>query len=326
MVVITGASAGVGRATVREFAKRQASIGLIARDRDRLESVKHEVEQLGGEALVLAADVADPDQVEAAAQQVEDRWGRIDIWVNDAMAAIFAPFIEITPEEFKRATEVTYLGFVWGTRSALKRMMPKNKGTIVQVGSALAYRSIPLQAPYCGAKHAIIGFTDSIRCELIHNKSKVHLTVVDLPAVNTPQFLWGRTKMPRQPQPVPPIYEPEVPARAIYYAAHHRRREIFVGGSTLKAVYGQDVAPGFADWYLGKTGYSAQQAPEPLPEDRKDNLFEPVPGDYAARGMFTGKAKTSSPVTWLNLHRTPVALAAAGAAIAGTLVVRRISS
>jgi short-subunit dehydrogenase len=323
VVVITGASAGVGRAVVREFAKRRAKIGLIARDRERLESAKHEVEQAGGEALALPADVADPEQVEAAAQKVEQTWGRIDIWINDAMAAIFAPFMEITPEEFKRATEVTYLGFVWGTRSALKRMIPRDKGTIVQVGSALAYRSIPLQAPYCGAKHAMIGFTDSIRCELIHNKSKVHITVVDLPAVNTPQFLWGRTKMPRQPQPVPPIFEPEVPARAIYWAAHHKRREIFVGASTMKAIYGQDVAPGFADWYLGKNGYESQQAHEPLPKGRKDNLFEPVPGDFQARGMFTEKASTCSPITWLNLHRTPVLLAVAGAAaLTGTLIAR----
>lgn len=324
VVVITGASAGVGRAVVREFARRGAKIGLIARDRDRLEATKREVEQMGGEALVLPTDVASAEQVEAAAQRVEDVWGRIDVWVNDAMTTVFAPFVDITPEEFQRATEVTYLGFVWGTRAALKRMLPRNQGTIVQVGSALAYRSIPLQSAYCGAKHAMVGFTDSIRTELKHSKSKVHITVVDLPAVNTPQFSWGRTKMPRQPQPVPPIFQPEVPARAIYWAAHHRRREVFVGSSTLKAVYGQDLAPGFADWYLGKTGFDAQQAPEPLPPNRPDNLFEPVPGDYAAHGIFDHKAKSFSLQTWLNLHRLQVAVAAGTTLLAGTLLARRM--
>jgi len=310
VVVVTGAGAGVGRAIVREFAKRKAHIGLISRGKSRLESAREEVERQGGKALVLPVDVADSAAVEQAAQRVESELGPIDVWVNDAMTTIFAPFSETQPAEFKRATEVTYLGCVYGTMAALKRMLPRDKGAIVQVGSALAYRSIPLQAAYCGAKHAIVGFTDSLRCELIHQKSNVHVTVVHLPAMNTPQFSWCRTRLPRHPQPVPPIFEPEVAAEAIYYAAHHKRREIFVGGPTVKAIYGQDVAPHFADWYLGKTGYDAQQTSQPVPPNRPDNLFEPVPGDYAAHGIFTGQAKDFSFQSWANLNRGPLALAA----------------
>ncbi|MDQ2777221.1 MAG: SDR family oxidoreductase [Acidobacteriota bacterium] len=309
VVVVTGATAGVGRAVVREFARRKAYIGLIARGKDRLEAAKREVEELGGKALALSVDVANAEEVERAAQKVENEFGPIDVWVNDAMTTIFAPISEIKPDEFKRATEVTYLGCVYGTMAALKSMSPRNKGSIVQVGSALAYRSIPLQAPYCGAKHAIVGFTDSLRCELIHNKSKVHVTVVHLPAMNTPQFSWCRTRLPRHPQPVPPIYEPEVAAKAIYYAAHHRRREIFVGEPTVKAIYGQDVAPGFADWYLGTHGYDSQQTSEPVSPDRPNNLFEPVAGDYAAHGIFTSQAKTFSLQNWMNLNRTPLGVA-----------------
>ena len=314
MVVITGATAGVGRAVVREFAKRKAWIGLIARGKDRLEATKREVEQAGGRALALSVDVADAAAMEKAAEQVKQEFGRIDIWVNDAMATIFAPVTDITPEEFKRSTEVTYLGCVYGTMNALKYMLPANKGTIVQVGSALAYRSIPYQSAYCGAKHGIIGFTDSLRSELIHLRSKVHLCVVDLPAVNTPQFNWCRTRLPRHPQPVPPIYEPEVPARAIYWAAHHKRREVFVGMPTMKAIYGQDVAAGYADRYLGETGYNSQQTSQPVSPDRPDNLFEPVPGDYAARGMFSDRASSFSLQNWVNLNRIPAALMAAGVA------------
>ena len=320
VVVVTGASAGVGRAVVREFAKRRAHIGLIARGKERLEAAKAEVEEYGGKALPLAVDVANAEAVEQAAQKVEDEFGGIDVWVNNAMTTIFAPLSEITPAEFKRATEVTYLGCVYGTMSALRKMLPRNRGTIVQTGSALAYRSIPLQAPYCGAKHAIVGFTDSLRCELIHESSKVHVCIVHLPAMNTPQFSWGRTRMPRQPQPVPPIFEPEVGARAIYYAAHHRRREIFVGAPTVKAIYGQDVMPGLADRYLGRSGYNAQQSSEPVPPNRPDNLFEPAPGDYAAHGIFTDQAKNFSFQTWMTLNRTPVSLAAAGLAVAGALL------
>ncbi len=311
VVMITGASAGVGRAITREFASRQASIGLIARGKQRLDAAKAEVEAKGGRALIFPVDVADAGAVDQAAQTLEDEFGPIDIWVNDAMTTIFAPLSEITPDEFKRATEVTYLGCVYGTMAALKRMLPRDKGTIVQIGSALAYRSIPLQAPYCGAKHAIVGFTDSLRSELIHNRSKVHVTVVHLPAVNTPQFNWCRTRLPRHPQPVPPIYEPEVPARAVYWAAHHRRREVFVGFPTMKAIYAQDVAPGFADWYLGKNGYSSQQTDQSVSPNRPDNLFEPVAADYAARGIFTDVAQPFSGLNWVNLHRLPISVIAA---------------
>jgi short-subunit dehydrogenase len=323
VVVITGASAGVGRAVVREFAKRKASIGLIARGEERLESARQEVERLGGEALALPTDVADAERVEEAARKMMAAFGRIDVWINDAMTTIFAPFKEIQPDEFKRATEVTYLGCVYGTMAALKHMLPRNKGTIIQIGSALAYRSIPLQSAYCGAKHAIVGFTDSLRCELIHDQSNIHLTVVHLPAMNTPQFSWCRTRLSRHPQPVPPIFEPEVGARAVYYAAHHRRREIFVGGPTVKAIYGQDVAPGFVDRYLGTHGYDTQQTSEPVLSDRPDNLFEPVPGDYAAHGIFTSVAKKCSVQNWINLRRIPLGLAAAGVAGLCTLVWKR---
>ncbi len=232
--------------------------------------------------------------MEKAAQRVESELGAIDIWINNAMTTIFAPLTEIRPDEFKRATEVTYLGCVYGTMAALRRMLPRDGGTILQVGSALAYRSIPLQAAYCGAKHAMVGFTDSLRCELIHQKSKVHVTVVHLPAINTLQFSWCRTRLPRHPQPVPPIFEPEVAAAAIYRAAHQRRREVFVGGPTLMAIYGQEVAPGFADWYLGRTGYDGQQTAELISPHRPDNLFEPVPGDYAAQAFSPARQNSSA--------------------------------
>jgi short-subunit dehydrogenase len=322
VVMITGASAGVGRAITREFAERQASIGLIARGKERLEAAKAEVEAKGGRAIVFPIDVADAAAVEQAAETLQREFGPIDVWVNDAMTTVFAPLSEITPEEFKRATEVTYLGCVYGTMAALKRMLPRDKGTIVQIGSALAYRSIPLQAPYCGAKHAIVGFTDSLRCELIHNRSNVHVTVVHLPAVNTPQFSWCRTRLPRQPQPVPPIYDASVPARAVYWAAHHKRREVFVGWPTMKAIYGQDIMPGVADWYLGKTGYSSQQTQDLVSPDRPDNLFEPVQADFAADGIFADQAKTFSPQNWTNLHRLPLALIAAGVAGVGALLLK----
>ncbi|MBV9267661.1 MAG: SDR family oxidoreductase [Acidobacteriaceae bacterium] len=324
VVVVTGASAGVGRAIVREFAKHQAWMGLIARDHDRLNAAKNEVEEQGGRALTFPIDVANAEDVDRAAEQVQREFGHIDIWINVAMTTVFAPFKDITPEEFKRATEVTYLGFVYGTMSALKRMLPRDQGTIVQIGSALAYRSIPLQSAYCGAKHAIVGFTDSIRTELIHDKSNVHITAVHLPAMNTPQFNWCRTKLPRHPQPVPPIFEPEVAAEAVYFAAHHRRREIFVGWPTAKAIYGQDIAPGFADRYLGKNGYDAQQTSEPVAPNRPDNLFQPVPGDYAAHGSFTKESKDFSLQMWMTLNRKPLGIAAAATLIgAGTLLWKR---
>lgn len=321
-MVVTGASAGVGRAVVSEFAKRSAKIGLIARGKKRLEAAQQEVRKLGGDALILPTDVADAEQVENAAAYVEREFGPIDVWVNDAMTTVFAPFWEITPKEFKRATEVTYLGCVYGTMAALTRMRSRNSGTIVQIGSALAYRSIPLQSPYCGAKHAIVGFTDSIRSELIHENSNVHITVVHLPAMNTPQFSWCRTKLPNHPQPVPPIYEPEVAARAVYWAAHNRRREIYVGYPTVKAIYGQEVAPGYADRYLGRTGFKAQQTDQPVAPDRPDNLFEPVEGDWGAHGEFTDRARTFSPQTWLDLHRGTAAAAMAGLGLFAFAAVR----
>src|SRR5690348_4254057 len=243
VVVITGASAGVGRATAAAFARRGARLGLLARGPERLQAAREEMEHLGGQALAVPTDVADPDAVERAADLVERQFGPIDVWVNNAMVTVFSPFSEIRPDEFKRATEVTYLGAVYGTMAALRRMLPRDRGAIVQVGSALAYRSIPLQAPYCGAKHAILGFTASVRTELLHNHSHVRLTMVHLPAMNTPQFSWCRTRLPRHPQPVPPIFEPEVAAQGIYWAAHHRRRELLIGGSTVKAVVGNKVAP-----------------------------------------------------------------------------------
>ncbi len=301
VVVVTGASAGVGRAVVAEFARQGAHIGLIARGRERLEAAKREVEELGGKALVLPADVADAKQVEEAAERTEQELGPIDIWVNDAMTTIFAPFLEITPDEFKRATEVTYLGQVYGTMAALKRMHARNRGTIVQVGSALAYRSIPLQSPYCGAKHAIVGFTDSIRSELIHDGSDVHITAVMLPAMNTPQFSWCRTRLPRHPQPVPPIFQPEVAARAIVWAASHKRREVYVGWPTVEAIYGQEVAPSFADHYLARHAFNGQQTSEPVSPNRPDNLFEPVEGEYAAHGIFDDRASQFSVQSSLNL-------------------------
>ena len=318
VVVVTGASAGVGRAVVAEFARQGAHIGLIARGRERLEVAKREVEEAGGKALVLPTDVADAQQVENAAERAERELGPIDIWVNDAMTTIFAPFVEITPEEFKRATEVTYLGQVYGTMAALKRMKPRDRGAIIQVGSALAYRSIPLQSPYCGAKHAIVGFTDSLRSELIHDRSKVHITVVHLPAMNTPQFNWCRTRLPRHPQPVPPIFQPEVAARAIVWAASHKRREVYVGGPTVEAIYGQEIAPSYADRYLAKNAYDGQQTDEPVSPHRLDNLFEPVEGDYAAHGIFDDRAKDFSVQNVLNLSPYRNVLAVAGAvALAG---------
>lgn len=304
VVVITGASAGVGRATVRAFAKRGARIGLIARGKDGLEGARADVENVGGEAFAIPTDVAHSDEVEAAAEAVEKQFGPIDIWVNNAMTTVFSPFKEITAGEFKRATEVTYLGTVYGTMAAIKRMYPRNRGTIVQVGSALAYRSIPLQSPYCGAKHAIAGFTDSLRSELIRDRSNIHVTMVQMPALNTPQFSWCKTKLPRHPQPVPPIFQPEVAAEAIVWAAHHRRREVFVGAPTVQAIEGNKVAPGLLDVYLAKTCYDGQQTDKPVSPDRPNNLFEPVPGDYGAHGIFDDRAHTSSVQLWQTTHRT----------------------
>jgi NAD(P)-dependent dehydrogenase (short-subunit alcohol dehydrogenase family) len=324
VVVITGASAGVGRATVRRFAKDGASIGLLARGLDGLEAARAEVEAAGGRALVLPTDVADPKQVEVAAEAVERELGPIDIWINDAMTSVFSPLKEMTPEEFRRVTEVTYLGVVYGTMSALKRMLPRDRGTIVQVGSALAYRSIPLQSAYCGAKHAIHGFTDSLRCELIHDKSKVHVTMVQLPAVNTTQFGWVRNRLPNRPKPLGPVYQPEVAADAIHWAAHHRRRELYLGMPSVESIVGNKIAPGFLDQYLGRKGYDGQQTDEPKNPDQRDNLWEPLPGDHGAHGNFDGHAKRRSPEFWIAKNRNWLGAAVACMAVAaGFLLVQR---
>lgn len=294
VIAVTGASAGVGRAVVHRFALNGARLGLIARGQERLEAAAAEVARLGGEALVLPLDVADHDAVEAAAAQIEERFGPLDVWVNNAMATVFAPVSRITPDEFRRATEVTYLGYVWGTLAALRRMLPRDRGTIVQVGSALTYRSIPLQAPYCAAKHAVHGFTQSLRTELLHEGSNVRVSEVQLPAHNTPQSAWGRAKLPRHPQPVPPIFQPEVAAKAIEHAARHGPREILVAWPTVKAVFGERIAPGLLDRYLARTGYDSQQTDEPLDDEREGNLFEPAPGDFGAHGRFDDRAKERS--------------------------------
>ncbi|HEX8037049.1 MAG TPA: SDR family oxidoreductase [Ktedonobacterales bacterium] len=314
VVVITGASGGVGRATIREFAQRGAHIGLVARGEAGLDGALQDVERLGGKAIAIPTDTADYDAVEAAVTKVEETFGPIDVWVNVAFTTVFAEFINVRPEAYKRVTEVTYLGYVHGTMAALKRMLPRDHGKIVQVGSALAYRSIPLQSAYCGAKHAINGFTDSIRCELIHHNSKVRITTVQLPAVNTPQFTWGRDKMPKKAQPVPPIYQPEVIAQGIYWAAHHKKRELWIGGSTVKAIVGNMLVPSFADWYLGKTGYRAQMRDQPNPHG-PDNLYEPVDTDedYGAHGAFDSQSIPRSYQLWVAEHK---GLVAAGAGLA----------
>jgi len=314
VVVITGASAGVGRATVREFAKRGALIGLLARGRDGLEAARQEVEKAGGRALVLPADVADENAVEDAATAVENKFGPIDIWINNAMVSVFSPIQEMTAEDFRRVTEVTYLGAVHGTMAALKRMSPRDRGCIVQVGSALSYRSIPLQSAYCAAKHAMRGFTNSLRSELIHDGSKVHVTMVQLPALNTPQFDWTKSRLPRKAQPVPPIFQPEVAAEAIFWAAHQRRREVFVGSPTVKAIIGNKFIPGLLDRYLAGAAYSGQQTDEREDPNKPNDLFEPLPGDHGAHGRFDDKAVKFSAQFWASKNRGALALAAGIAA------------
>jgi NAD(P)-dependent dehydrogenase (short-subunit alcohol dehydrogenase family) len=311
-VVITGASGGVGRATARKFASEGARIGLIARGRHGLEAAALEVEQAGGQAMVLPTDMAEHDQVDAAASSVEDAFGPIDVWVNDAMVTVYAEFLDIEPEEFKRATDVTYLGMVWGTRAALKRMVPRDSGSIVQVCSAMSYRGIPLQAPYCGAKHACKGFTESVITELLHRKSKVRLSMIQLPGLNTTQFTWGRTKLPKQTTPVPPIYQPEIAADAV----HHRRRQIYVGIPTVMNILGERTAPWLLDRYLAKMGYGSQMTDKPLDPEGHDNLFEPVDEDRGAHGPFDDKAHSVSPQYELAKHRGKI-LAGVGVAAAG---------
>ena len=326
IVVITGASAGVGRATAREFAKRGASVALVARGEAGLDAARHEVESLGGRALVVPTDVSAPDQVEAAALAVEERLGPIDIWVNNAMASVFSPAAEMEPDEFQRVTAVTDLGAVYGTLAALRHMATRNRGVIVQVGSALAYRSIPLQSAYCGAKHGLLGFTDSLRCELLHDRSRVHLTMVHLPALNTPQFEWVKSRLPHRPQPVPPIFQPEVAARAIYWAAHHRRRELWVGFPVWKAIVAQKIIPGWLDRYLARMGYDAQQTDEPVPPNRPNNLWQPLPEDFGAHGRFDARSSGRSPYLWATTHRGLIAALALAGAAALVLVKRSWSS
>ncbi len=325
VVVITGGSAGVGRATAQAFAKRGAHIGLLARGQAGLEGTRRDVEGAGGKGLVIPTDVADAAQVEAAAAQVEAVFGPIDIWVNNAMTSVFSPVKEMTPDEFKRVTEVTYLGYVYGTQAALKRMLPRDRGSIVQVGSALAYRGIPLQAAYCGAKHAIQGFCDSLRAELLHDNSNVQLTMVQMPALNTPQFGWVKSRLPEKAQPVPPIFQPEVAAEAIYWAAHHNRREIYVGRSTVIAVIGNKLAPGLGDWYLAKSGYKGQQTGEPRDIDQPFNLWEPVDSDrdYGAHGRFDSRATAWSPQLWATTHRKWLLGAGVGLAGVGAVLIGR---
>ena len=291
---MTGASAGVGRAVARRFAQDGASIGLIARSREALDGARKDVEEAGGRALVLPCDVADFDAVESAALAVEEAFGPIDVWVNNAMTTVFAEFKDIEPDEFRRATEVTYLGTVWGTKVALDRMRARDRGTIVLVGSALAYRGIPLQSAYCGSKHAIKGFFESVRTELRLNRSNVRVSMVQLPGLNTPQFEHCRSKMPKLPQPMPPYYEPEVAADAVHFAAHSRRREVWVGGPTVKTIIGEKLVPGFVERVLAKRAYKGQQTDQPMGGDRPDNLFEPVPGDPGAHGPFDDKARRRS--------------------------------
>ena len=325
VVVITGASAGLGRAIAHAFAKRGAGLALIARNPEALEAAKEECEHLGGSALVLPLDVADPEAVEAAVARVEAELGPIDVWVNDAMVSVFSPVKEMEPSDYKRVTEVLYLGFVYGTLSALKRMLPRNRGTIIQIGSALSYRSIPLQSAYCAAKHAINGFTDSLRCELHHDRSNVNLTTVQMPAMNTIQFDWVKNRMPNMTQPVPPIYEPEVSAQVVVAAAlaKNPRREYWVGSPTVMAIVAQKFVPGILDWYLGKTGYEGQQIKgQKQDPNAPNNLYHYVPGKWSARGKFDDRSARTSAEVFLSLNRQWFALGIAGMAAAGFALYR----
>ncbi|HXH51910.1 MAG TPA: SDR family oxidoreductase [Sphingomicrobium sp.] len=326
VVVITGASAGIGRATAREFARHGCRVALIARGRDGLEAAAREVEALGGEALVVEADVADHRQVDRAAERAVEEFGGIDVWVNNAFAGIFSPFMDISVEEYRRVTDVTYMGQVHGTRAALRHMLPRNSGQIILVGSALAYRGIPLQSAYCAAKHALQGFLDSVRSELLHMDSAVRLTMVQLPGVNTPQFDWIRAHVRGRPQPVGPVYQPEVAARAIWKAAHSSRKEWIVGAPAYQAIAGDKLISPLLDRYLARTAVEGQQSEEPLDSDRKDNLFEPVPGDHGAHGRFDDKARERSPLLWASEHRGWIAAGAAlaiGASLLGLTVIRQ---
>jgi NAD(P)-dependent dehydrogenase (short-subunit alcohol dehydrogenase family) len=321
VVVITGASAGVGRAAARKFARHGARIGLLARGTDGLKAARREVEELGSEALIVPTDVANAEQVEAAAARIESEFGEIDIWINNATTSVFSPVKEMTPEEFRRVTEVTYLGYVYGTLAALKRMLPRDRGVIVQVGSALAYRGIPLQSAYCAAKHAIQGFCDSLRCELLHDKSGVRLTMVQLPALNTPQFGWVKSRLSRKAQPVPPIFQPEIAAEAIYFAGHNPRREFYVGAPSVAVITLNHFVPGLLDRYLACTGYDSQQYNGPEDPNRPDNLWQPVRGDHGAHGAFDARARSWNPQLWTNEHRSVLGLAAVALGVAALMVL-----
>jgi short-subunit dehydrogenase len=304
VIAITGAAAGVGRATAKMFAQTErAHIGLIARGREALEGAKRDVESLGGKAIIIQCDVTDAEGMEAAAERIEQELGPIDVWVNVAMTSVFSFIRDTTPAEFKRVTEVCYLGYVNGTLAALKRMMPRNRGHIIQVGSALAYRGIPLQAAYCASKHAIQGFMDSLRAELIHDNSRIIATMVQMPALNTPQFDWCKSRMPHKAQPVPPIYQPEVAAEAIVFASKNNRREIYVGLPTVIAIIGNKLFPRLGDWYLGRTGVKGQQTSELADPNKPNNLYEPVGGDPGAHGRFDDRAHSFSPQLWTDMHR-----------------------
>lgn len=311
VVVITGASAGVGRATARAFARRGASIGLLSRGHEGLKAARREVEEEGGRAVDIPLDVSDAVAVEEAAEVIENELGPIDVWVNNAMVSVFAPLKDIGPDDFARVTDVTYMGYVYGTMSALRRMLPRDRGCIIQVGSALAYRGIPLQSAYCGAKHAIQGFTESLRTELIHDRSDVRLTMVQMPALNTPQFHWVKTDLDRHPQPVPPIFQPEVAAEAIVWASERDEREVNVGFPTTLTILANKLIPGLLDRYLGRTGYESQQADYPIEPHRPDNLWQPVEGDHGAHGEFDGRATDRSLQWWLKKRSKKIAAASA---------------
>jgi NAD(P)-dependent dehydrogenase (short-subunit alcohol dehydrogenase family) len=328
VVVVTGASGGIGRATAIRFGARGAKVALIARGTTGLEGAAKQVEAAGGEALLIPTDVADFAAVEAAAARVEAELGPIDVWVNVAFTSVFAPFMEISAEEYRRVTEVTYLGYVYGTRAALARMLPRNRGTVVQVGSALAYRGIPLQTAYCGAKHAIQGFNEALRCELLHTKTGVHVTMVQMPAVNTPQFNWVLNRLPHHPQPVPPIYQPEVAADAVVYAADHpQRREYWVGSTTMATLAVNKFAAGLLDRYLARTGFKSQQTDQPARADAPVNLWEPADGadgrDFGTHGSFDDQSHAHSPQVWASQHHGLLG-AAAGLGVAAVAVTRLV--
>lgn len=324
VVMVTGASAGLGRAIAYAFAKRGARVGLIARNAEALEACAEKVRHLGGKAVVLPLDVSDADAVDLAASKLEEAFGPIDVWVNNAMVSVFSPVKQMTPEEYRRVTEVTYLGYVYGTLSALRRMLPRDRGTIIQIGSALSERSIPLQSAYCACKHAIIGFTDSLRCELYHDASNVRLTVVQMPAMNTVQFTWVKSRLPNKPQPVPPIFQPEVTAQVVVKAAAaaRPRREYWVGASTVEAIVGQKFIPGWLDRYLGRTGYQAQQRNVPDSPQRENNLWQPVPGTHGAHGPFDDCSKKFSYQVFADIHRKW--LIGAGILLGASIIAARV--